>query len=86
MKVVVIVLTLLIAAGLIHFVSDGHVEHIARNLPFCSGEPVDFYDFAGAFLIAFLIVRLVRLYRGVPETESETDDEPEFEGEEEEDV
>lgn len=65
MKLVKITLVLLIVGCIYKFItSSGKPFHIARTLPFCSGEPVEgIYEIAGFILIGFLLWGLFRLNR-----------------------
>ncbi len=61
MKTIKVTLIILVATTALVFVRSGLVFHIAKSLPFCSGQPIE-WDYAlGALVILVLFV--LGLYR-----------------------
>jgi len=60
MKAIRITLILLSAIVLYGFVASGHNFHIANVLPFCDGEPVSLYHWAGLVMVVIFIRGLNR--------------------------
>jgi hypothetical protein len=64
MKPINITLIILVAASILVFVRSGMVFHIAKSLPFCSGNPIEWgYDLGGLAMIVIFLWGLNRLRR-----------------------
>ena len=64
MRVIKITLILLVASSVFAFVKSGMVFHIAKVLPFCSGNPIVWsYEIGGLVIIGLFIWGLRRLNR-----------------------
>jgi hypothetical protein len=64
MKLIKITLILLIGGCIYRFVTSGKSFHIARTLPFCSGEPVNrMYEIGGLVMLGLFFWGLYRLNR-----------------------
>ena len=61
MKAIKITLILLVAATILVFVRSDLAFHIAKSLPFCSGDPID-WDYASGAL-TMLVLFVLGLYR-----------------------
>lgn len=65
-RIIYLTLVIVIACTVINFIrrsSDSPDFHIARILPFCSGEQVSVFDFAGLTMIVMTITSLRSLKR-----------------------
>ncbi len=64
MRTIKIAVILLIGGGIYRFVTSGQSFHIAKTLPFCSGNPVNgIYEVAGLVMIGLFLWGLYRLNR-----------------------
>ena len=64
MKAIKITLILLVAGCILAFVKSAEVFHIAKALPFCSGNPIEWdYDLGGVAMIVLFLWGLHRLRR-----------------------
>lgn len=64
MKATKITLIVLVAACVLAFVKSGMVFHIAKALPFCSGNPIEWdYDLGGVAMVVLFLWGLHRLRR-----------------------
>jgi hypothetical protein len=65
-RTIYLILVILVACALINFIrrsADFPDFHIAKIFPFCSGEQVSLYDFAGLVIILMTVARIRRLKR-----------------------
>ena len=64
MRVIKVILILLIASSVFAFVKSGMTFHIAKVLPFCSGNPIERnYELGGLVIIGLFIWGMYRLNR-----------------------
>jgi hypothetical protein len=64
MKVIKVTLIILVAASILAFVKSDVVFHIAKVLPFCSGNPIDWgYELGGLGILVLFFLGLRRLHR-----------------------
>ena len=64
MRLILTVLILLVASSVFIFFTGGKVFHIARVLPFCSGNPIQWsYELGGLAMLVLFIWGLHRLRR-----------------------
>ena len=72
MRVIKITLILLVASSVFAFVKSGMSFHIAKVLPFCSGNPIQGgYELGGLAIIGLFIWGLYRLNRNNREDNNE---------------
>lgn len=64
MKTLKIVATILIAAAILNFIRAGRTFHLAKVLPFCDGEPVNTYHWAGLIMCGIALWGYCRLKNG----------------------
>ena len=62
-RIVYLTLVILIAAALINFARGGEGFHIAKVLPFASGETPGIYDWAGIAIVLITLWGIQRLRR-----------------------
>ena len=64
MKLIRIAVVLLVAGTVLLFVTGGKIFHIAKALPFCSGNPIDWsYELGGLVLLGLFLWGLYRIRR-----------------------
>ena len=64
MKIIKVTLIILITASILVFVKSGMVFHIAKVLPFCSGNPIEMgYELGGLAILVLFFLGLRRLHR-----------------------
>ena len=63
MRAIKITIVLLITFVVLGFIRAGADFHIARILPFCDGEPVGMYAWAGLVMAGIFLWGLARLRR-----------------------
>ena len=63
MRALKITIVLLITITVIAFIRAGDSFHIASVLPFCDGEPVNIYHWAGLVMAGIFLWGLYRLSR-----------------------
>jgi len=64
MKVIKITLIILVVASILAFVKSGMVFHIAKVLPFCSGNPIEWgYELGALAILVLFLLGLQRLRR-----------------------
>lgn len=63
MRVIKITVVFLIAVTVLGFIRSGADFHIAKILPFCDGEPVSLYHWAGVIMGGIFLWGLIRLNR-----------------------
>lgn len=72
MRIIKVTLILLIASSVFAFVKSGNSFHIAKVLPFCSGNPIrSGYELGGLAIISLFIWGLYRLNRNNREDDDE---------------
>lgn len=64
MKIIKVTLIILVAASTLMFVKSDLVFHIAKVLPFCSGNPIEWdYELGGLAILVLFLLGLHRLNR-----------------------
>lgn len=64
MRLIQIAIVLLIAATVFLFITGGKIFHIAKVLPFCSGNPIQWsYEIGGLAMLVLFFWGLHRLRR-----------------------
>ena len=63
MKAIQILVVLLLTFTLLNFIRAGADFHIAKIIPFCDGEPVSIYHWAGLIVAVIFCWGLIRLFR-----------------------
>jgi len=64
MRQIQIIIVLLIAATVFLFITSGKVFHLAKVLPFCSGNPIEWsYELGGLAMLVLFFWGLHRLRR-----------------------
>lgn len=64
MKTIKITLIILVAATILVFIRSELAFHIAKILPFCSGDPIEWdYELAALAMLVLFVLGLYRLHR-----------------------
>jgi hypothetical protein len=70
MRLAIIALVIVMTAGALHWMRGGAGGHIAKALPFCSGDKPSFYDVAALAIIGIALAAIARP-RGKPQEEDQ---------------